>query len=324
MTTTVFISYSRADMEVVDWLKRLRMYFAPLGQRGTLDIWDDGRIVPGTLWQAEIERALEAAGAAVLVVGPGFLASPFVQDHELPRLLDATARRGLKLFPLIVGYCAWKAIGLGSLQSFNPPDHPLESLAPAQANKVMNEMAIAVDASLRTLVPKTPESPTRSNGASPRLWQAMQRMSLALSDSRTAFTAQARRRDSLVAALERRLGFHNELEYEKFFLRHHAELIAAERFEFDQMRAMTEGPMHDGNRAMLEVLEQQPALLDALPGMTALRQHLVFWLNKYERVFKINPAMCLLYVGVEDGVPFPNDVDGAVGAWLRENAAMGG
>ncbi|MEO8123854.1 MAG: toll/interleukin-1 receptor domain-containing protein [Burkholderiales bacterium] len=324
MTTTVFISYSRADMEVVDWLKRLRMYFAPFGQRGTLDTWDDGRIVPGTLWQAEIEHALEAAGAAVLVVGPGFLASPFVQNHELPRLLDAAAGRGLKLFPLIVGYCAWKAIELGRLQSFNPPDLPLESLVPAQANKVMNEMAIAVDAALRSLVPTTPKAAINTSGAAPTLWQAMRRMSLALGDSRMAFTAQAHRRDTLVAALETRLAFHNELEYERFFLRHHAELDAAERFEFDQIRAMTEGPMHESNRTMLGVLEQHPALLDALPSMTALRQHLVFWLNKYERVFKANPAMCLLYVGVEDGVPFPSDIDGAVKTWLRENAAIGG
>ena len=324
MTATVFISYSRADMEVVDWLKRLRMYFAPFGQRGTLDPWDDGRIAPGTPWQAEIERALDAAGAAVLLVGPGFLASAFVQDHELPRLLDAAARRGLRLFPLIVGYCAWEVVELGRLQSFNPPSQPLESLSQAQANKVMNELAIAVDAAMRSLVTAAPKSVVGAAGAAAALWQAMRRMSLALGDSRVAFSAQAHRRDRLVAALEARLGFHNELEYEKFFLRHHAELDAPERFEFDQIRAMTEGPLHDANRTMLDALEQQPALLDTLPGMTALRQHLVFWLNKYERVFKANPAMCLLYVGVEDGVPFPSGIDDAVETWLRDNAATGG
>lgn len=323
MTATVFISYSRADMEVVDWLKRLRMYFAPFGQRGTLDPWDDGRIVPGALWQAEIERALDAAGAAVLLVGPGFLASNFVQDHELPRLLDAAAHRGLKLFPLIVGHCAWEVVELGRLQSFNPPGEPLESLGPAQANKVMNELAIAVDAALRSNAPAAPKSAIGANDTAGALWKAMRRMSLALGDSRVAFTAQAHRRDALVAMLEKRLGFHNELEYEKFFLRHHAELDVAERFEFDQIRAMTEGPLHDANRTMLDVLEQQPGLLDTLPAMTALRQHLVFWLNKYERVFKANPAMCLLYVGVEDGVPFPSGIDDAVETWLREKATAG-
>lgn len=37
---TVTSSYSRADMEVVDWLKRMRLCFAPFGQRGSLDPWD--------------------------------------------------------------------------------------------------------------------------------------------------------------------------------------------------------------------------------------------------------------------------------------------
>jgi hypothetical protein len=324
MTSTVFISYSRADMEAVDWLKRLRMYFAPFGQRGMLDPWDDGRIVPGTLWQSEIERALDAADAAVLLIGPGFLASTFVQDHELPRLLDAASRRGLKLFPLIVGYCAWEAVELGRLQSFNPPSQPLESLGPAQANKLINELAIAVDAAVRSVVPVAPKSAVNANAAAGMLWQAMRRMSLALGVSRVAFSAQAHRRDPLIAVLEKRLGFRNEMEYEKFFLRHHAELDAVERFEFEQIRAITEGPLHEANRTMLDALEQQPSLLDTLPGMIALRQHLVFWLNKYERVFKTNPAMCLLYVGVEDGVPFPSGIDDAVETWLRENPKVDG
>lgn len=43
-----------------------------------------------------------------------------------------------------------------------------------------------------------------------------------------------------------------------------------------------------------------------------LRQHLVFWLNKFDRVFVNNKAMCLLYTGVEDGVPFPSYVDDVI------------
>ena len=72
---------------------------------------------------------------------------------------------------------------------------------------------------------------------------------------------------------------------------------------------MTEGPLYDGNRAILDVLNQQSRLLDAVPALVDLRQHLVFWLNKYDKVFKTNKRMCLLYTGVEDGVPFPAGLD---------------
>jgi hypothetical protein len=43
--------------------------------------------------------------------------------------------------------------------------------------------------------------------------------------------------------------------------------------------------------------------------MTALRQHLVFLLNKLNRVLVNNPAMYLLYTGVEGGVNFPAHLD---------------
>lgn len=89
MAATLFISYSRADMQETDWLERLRMYLTPFRRAGALDVWDDSRIATGTLWKEEIARALDSAAAAVLLVGPGFLASDFVMEIELPALLNS-------------------------------------------------------------------------------------------------------------------------------------------------------------------------------------------------------------------------------------------
>ena len=68
-------------------------------------------------------------------------------------------------------------------------------------------------------------------------------------------------------------------------------------------------------------LDAEALGLDALDDreMTALRQHLVFWLNKFDRVFSANQAMCLLYTGVDDGVPFPGEIDDVVTVWLRRH-----
>ena len=70
---------------------------------------------------------------------------------------------------------------------------------------------------------------------------------------------------------------------------------------------------------MLQVIEQQPDLLDEIPSLKELRQHLVFWLNKYDKVFAKTPEMCLLYTGVEDGVPFPDGIDRLVQVWLQKH-----
>ena len=313
MPATLFISYSRADMQDTDWLARLRMYLAPFRRGGALDVWDDSRIATGTLWKEEIARALDSAAAAVLVVGPGFLASDFVMEHELPALLNSAKVRGVGLFPLIVGFCSYDASDLQPYQSHNSPEHPLESLTRSEQNRILNELAIAIDQSLRSVAARRGGAPS----GAPDLYEAMQEIQRHLTDTNTAFAAQCRRRDALVATIEQRLHFTNDLEYERFFFQYYSQLNDAEKFDFDQIRAMTEGPLQLGNRRILEIIETHPAILEVAPEMTALRQHLVFWLNKYDKVFLLNRAMCLLYTGVEDGVAFPAGLDDKIAAWLR-------
>lgn len=313
MAAMLFVSYSKADMQDVDWLTRLRMYLTPFRRVGSLDIWDDGRLPPGSLWREEIAQALDNVVGAVLLVGPGFLASDFVVQHELPSLLKSAKVRGVCLFPIVIGFCGYGASELGAYQAFNSPEEPLESLTRSEQNRILNAFALCIDKSLRTDSSRGSQRCPRE----PDLHELTKVIQRNLVDTGTAFVAQCRRRNDLVEAIEQRLNVKNDLEYEKFFFRYHSQLTNAERFEFDQIRAITEGPLQTGNRRILEVIENNPALLDLVPQMTALRQHLVFWLNKYDKIFSINRAMCLLYAGVEDGVPFPEGFDDAVNKWLR-------
>jgi hypothetical protein len=315
MQKSLFISYSRADMTETDWCRRLRMYLAPLQRAGTVDTWDDSRIETGADWRAEIDKALKRAAAAVLLVGPGLLASDFVMQYELPILLEAASQRGTTVFPVIVGYCGYAATKLEKYQAVNDPNRPLESLARAEQNKILNEVAILVDRALRT-APNTLATPDATLPHVKR--DAISEIARKLDDTHTAFVAQCSRRDGLVDMLERRLRIHNDLEYEKFFFKYFPELTDAERFEFDQIRAMTEGPLFNGNRRIVELLEKFPDIADDIPELMALRQHLVFWLNKFDRIFSKNKAMCLLYTGVEDGVPFPSYVNDVIVEWLRK------
>jgi len=314
MAAAIFISYSRGDMQETDWLGRLRMYLAPFGRRGTVDVWDDSRIAPGTRWRDEIVRALGDTDVAVLLVGPGFLASDFVMEDELPSLLQAAKKRGVMLFPLVVGFCGYKFSDLKMYQAFNSPDKPLESLPRPEQNQILNALAIAISKSLQATEPEGNKKRREID-----LYGTVLAIQKDLKDTKTAFRAQCLRRNDLVAAIERRLQFGNDLEYEKFFYRHYSQLTDDERFEFDQIRAITEGPLQLGNRRILEAIDATDAVLEIAPEMSTLRQHLVFWLNKFDRVFSVNRAMCLLYTGVEDGVPFPDGLDNAVDTWLREH-----
>jgi hypothetical protein len=94
-------------------------------------------------------------------------------------------------------------------------------------------------------------------------------------------------------------------------------MSAEEKFEFRRIRALTEGPLYKGNLAALDLLSRHPSLVDRFPELADLQQHLIFWINKYERVFLQTPEMAVLYTGVEDAVPFPNGLDGKIRKWLE-------
>jgi hypothetical protein len=317
MGSTVFVSYAHDDVRHVSWIERLAMY---LGQMmPDYELWDDGRIRPGEDWRASITSALSRANAAVLLVGPAFLRSEFIQSNELPRLLSATRERGVDVFPLIIGYCAYTRSVLEPFQSVNSPEHPLESLQLADQNRILNQLSMDIDKRLREKL--RTQDLAHSDRAD--LIAAAKRMGRCLAATRTAFRSQMVRRDELYRRIADRVKPVENLEYEKFFFRYFGELAGQERFDFDQIRAVTEGPLQENNRTVLGLIENHPNLMQEIQSLPDLRQHLQYWLNKYDRIFVKYPEMCLLYVGVEDGVPFPQAVDEEVAAWIALNETTG-
>lgn len=102
--TKIFVSYSRDDGE---WLGRLALHIAVLERSGLIDVWSDARIEAGADWEQAIELALSSAKIAVLLVSPAFLASQFIWQHEIPRIV-AHAKQGMDVLPLIVSPSAWR------------------------------------------------------------------------------------------------------------------------------------------------------------------------------------------------------------------------
>ncbi len=150
------------------------------------------------------------------------------------------------------------------------------------------------------------------------LLSVMQEVQRNLQLTKTTFIAQVRRRDELGELLTSKQAERVDMSWEQRLRMHYPDMNEDERFIFDQIRAMTEGPMHEGNRNIVELLEQYPDLYQELPLFNQLHAHLKIWLSKYDRVFLEREDMALLYVGVEDGVPFPKEIDQQVEGWLAE------
>lgn len=119
----IFISYSRGDKV---WLEKLETNLKALKKTtGNVVYWDDTKIKASDNWKEEIDKALESANVAILLVSVSFLASDFIQNHELPKLLEKANNNGTKIYSLILDYCMFKEqTNISKYESVNPPEKP--------------------------------------------------------------------------------------------------------------------------------------------------------------------------------------------------------
>ncbi|MCU0491300.1 MAG: hypothetical protein MUD01_06925 [Chloroflexaceae bacterium] len=129
------------------------------------------------------------------------------------------------------------------------------------------------------------------------------------------FASQVSLRNKLVDMIRQRLPTAPFREFEIFFLQHYRQLNEAELFFHQRVRALTVS-IQFANRRALE-LANQLQIDQAVPSLPDLRAHLTIWLNKYDQVFQHAPHMCVLYVGVEEGVRFPRSVEEELRDYLK-------
>ncbi|WP_420125033.1 TIR domain-containing protein [Longimicrobium sp.] len=143
----VFISYSRKDRR---WIERIRVHLKPLAREYDLDVWDDSRISAGSDWREQIEQAIDTAGAALMLVSADFLASDFVHEVELPKLLVKAEQHGTLILPLIVSACRYSETPwLQKLQAVNDPRRPIDQLPRGEREQKFVELALELERALR-------------------------------------------------------------------------------------------------------------------------------------------------------------------------------
>lgn len=147
----IFVCYSHTDSR---WLDRLLIHLDPLERRGILDIWSDQRIEPGDDWKEEILAALDRAQFAVLLVSADFIASKFIQEIELPRLLSAAENGGCRVLPVLVRASTFgETPSLSRFQHANPNGATLAAMGKEGAEQVLANLT-------RSILKRIESSPT--------------------------------------------------------------------------------------------------------------------------------------------------------------------
>jgi hypothetical protein len=143
---SVFVSYSHNDQEYLD---RLLIHLKPLERDGLIDLWADTKLRAGDRWKKEIEKALQKATVAVLLVSADFLSSDFIINNELPPLLKNAEERGVRIIPVIVKPCRFaRDQNLKHFQSVNDPKDSLIRLSVGEQELIYDQVASEIEQNL--------------------------------------------------------------------------------------------------------------------------------------------------------------------------------
>jgi len=130
----IFVSYSHRDSK---WSEDLLTMAAPLQRYGGISVWSDADIAAGSKWRATIGNSLDKAAVAVLLVSRHFLKSKFIMEIELPYILKARQKRGLRVLWVMLSHCLYEETPLQELQAALPTDPPLDALSESKKNQAL-------------------------------------------------------------------------------------------------------------------------------------------------------------------------------------------
>jgi len=94
----IFISYAHED---IAFQKELVKRLKPLKRKKEIVLWHDGVVMPGEEWDASIKKQLEAADIIIILLSADFVASDYIYEKELPRIIERRKNGEIQLIPIV-------------------------------------------------------------------------------------------------------------------------------------------------------------------------------------------------------------------------------
>jgi hypothetical protein len=144
-----FISYSHIDGAA---LSRFATHLAMLRREGMLADWVDQKILAGGEIDKEVSRQLDACDLFLPLVSPDFLNSNYCYDTEMKRAIERHESGAIRIVPIIIEPCDWKASPLKRFKALPRDGKPVAEWT----NK--NNAYLDVVTELRRLIEEMPSA----------------------------------------------------------------------------------------------------------------------------------------------------------------------
>ena len=283
-----FISYNSADKSYATWIA------ATLENAGYTVLIQDWDFLPGQNFVQGMHQATIDCKRTIAVLSNQYLSALFTMpEWQAAFVQDPTGEKRL-LIPIRVRPC--EPVGL--LKAIIYCD--LVNTDEIEAKKRL--LQAVSDQRKKPLEKPTWPASNMPNDRARKLLNILE-------TSFTTFKAQVALRNQLYFKITERLGHHEQLKFEEFFEKYFDKMSSDELRLHQIIRNFTKDVLSEYNRKALEILEEENEVLATIPKMNALKHHLLIWLAKYEAVFLSRPSTCLIYVGVEEKVPFPRGIE---------------
>ncbi len=109
----IFCCYAREDRLL---LLKLRTHLAFLEREGSLNIWHDTDISPGTEWEEEISKRLDTAHIILLLISPAFMTSEYCYSKEMKRAMERHESGEARVIPILLRPGIWQGAPFAKLQ----------------------------------------------------------------------------------------------------------------------------------------------------------------------------------------------------------------
>ncbi|MEM7117952.1 MAG: TIR domain-containing protein, partial [Chloroflexota bacterium] len=141
--STVFISYTRNDKETKE---KLIDHLSALKWTDTnMNVFIDGYLKAGDKWEETIFKEIQKADMFVLLVSKKFLTSSFIQNKELPAILERHRKTKARIIPIILESCMWQETRLGSFLARPEDGKPLSQYPSLEKDDILLQIAREVN-----------------------------------------------------------------------------------------------------------------------------------------------------------------------------------